>query len=301
MYVAEDVRLKRRVALKLLHPALAADAAFLRRFQAEAQTVAALRHQGIVRVYDWGEDGGNAYLTMELLEGGSLRSLLDSGHRLSVSQVAAVGLDVASALAYAHARGLVHRDVKPANLLFDEEGHGQRGRLRYRPGAGRGKLDRAPRGRCSVRPGTPPPKQLKGAPLDGRADVYALALVAVEAVTGDVPFARDTTLGALMARAEPAPFRSRATLARSRPVIEKAGATAPGTASAQRRSLRASPTWRCSCERRRPCPCRVLGLFRTGISAASDGRSEGASPARRARGHHPGGGPAAVVATRARF
>ena len=79
VYVAEDVRLRRRVALKVLHPALAEDKSFLRRFQAEAQIVAPLRHPGIVRVYDWGEDGGAAYLAMELLEGGSLRAFPTAG------------------------------------------------------------------------------------------------------------------------------------------------------------------------------------------------------------------------------
>src|SRR6516165_1859682 len=79
VYVAEDVTLRRRVAVKLLHSALAGDVAFLRRFQAEARVVAALRHPHIVRVYDWGENDGAPYLVMELLEGGSLRTLLDSG------------------------------------------------------------------------------------------------------------------------------------------------------------------------------------------------------------------------------
>jgi serine/threonine-protein kinase len=225
VYVAEDVRLKRRVALKLLHPALAADAAFLRRFQAEAQTVAALRHQGIVRVYDWGEDAGNAYLTMELLEGGSLRSLLDSGHRLSVSQVAALGLDVAAALAYAHSRGLVHRDVKPANLLFDEEGHVSVADF----GIARALAEASWTEPLGAMVGTAryaAPEQLRGVPLDGRADVYALALVVVEAVTGDVPFALDTTLGALMARANH-PLAVPGALGPLAPIIERAGATAP--------------------------------------------------------------------------
>lgn len=225
VYVAEDVRLKRRVALKLLHPALAADAAFLRRFQAEAQTVAALRHQGIVRVYDWGEDAGNAYLTMELLEGGSLRSLLDTGYRLSVSQLAALGLDVAAALAYAHSRGLVHRDIKPANLLFDEEGHVSVADF----GIARALAEASwtePLGAMLGTARYAAPEQLRGVPLDGRADVYSLALVAVEAVTGVVPFALDTTLGALMARAND-PLAVPAALGPLVPVIERAGATAP--------------------------------------------------------------------------
>ncbi len=187
--------------------------------------MAGLRHQGIVRVYDWGEDAGNAYLTMELLEGGSLRSLLDSGHRLSVSQVAALGLDVASALAYAHARGLVHRDIKPANLLFDEDGHVSVADF----GIARALAEASwtePLGAMLGTARYAAPEQLKGAPLDGRADVYSLALVAVEAVTGDVPFARDTALGALMARAGQ-PLTVPGQLGPLAPVIGKAGRATP--------------------------------------------------------------------------
>ena len=225
VYVGEDVRLKRAVAVKVLHPALAEDRSFLRRFQAEAQTVAVLRHPGIVRVYDWGEDGEQAYLAMELLEGGSLRSLLDVGYRLSISQVAAVGLDVASALAYAHSRGLVHRDIKPANLLFDEEGHASVADF----GIARALAEASWTEPVGAMVGTAryaAPEQFRGLPLDGRADVYALTLVLVEAATGSVPFALDTTLGGLMARASrsiPVP----AELGLLAPVLEQAGLADP--------------------------------------------------------------------------
>ena len=225
VYVAEDVRLRRAVAVKVLHPALTEDKSFLRRFQAEAQTVAVLRHPGIVRVYDWGEDGEQAYLAMELLEGGSLRSLLDSGYRLSISQVAAVGLDVASALAYAHSRGLVHRDIKPANLLFDEEGHASIADF----GIARALAEASWTEPVGAMVGTAryaAPEQLRGLALDGRADVYALTLVLVEAATGSVPFALDTTLGGLIARAGrsiPVP----AELGLLAPVLEQAGVVGP--------------------------------------------------------------------------
>jgi serine/threonine-protein kinase len=213
------------VAVKVLHPALTEDESFLRRFQAEAQTVAVLRHPGIVRVYDWGEDGEQAYLAMELLEGGSLRSLLDSGYRLSISQVAAVGLDVASALAYAHSRGLVHRDIKPANLLFDEEGHASVADF----GIARALAEASWTEPVGAMVGTAryaAPEQLRGLPLDGRADVYALTLVLVEAATGSVPFALDTTLGGLIARAgQPIPVP--AELGLLAPVLEQAGLADP--------------------------------------------------------------------------
>ena len=201
VYVAEDVSLRRRVAIKVLHPALAGDEGFLRRFRAEAQVVAALRHPNILRVYDWGEDGGSPYLVMEFLEGGSLRSLLDRGQLLSPAQAAAVGRDAARALDYAHRRGLVHRDIKPANLIFDDEG-----RLSVADfGLARALAEATwtePAGAVVGTARYAAPEQVRGETLDSRADVYALALVLIEAMTGTVPFTTDTTLGTLMARVE---------------------------------------------------------------------------------------------------
>jgi serine/threonine-protein kinase len=199
VYVAEDVSLRRRVAVKVLHPALAEDEGFLRRFQAEARVVAALRHPNIVRVYDWGEDGGSPYLVMELLEGGSLCSVLDRSQLLSPAQAVSIGMDTAKALDYAHRRGLVHRDIKPANLLFDEEGRVCVADF----GLARALAEASwtePAGAVLGTARYASPEQVRGTGLDGRADVYALALVLVEAVTGRVPFAADTTIGTLMGR-----------------------------------------------------------------------------------------------------
>src|SRR5690606_663000 len=122
-----DTQLRRRGAVKLLHEALAEDEAFLRRFRAEARAAGALSHPSIVAVFDWGEDRTEdgtvvPYLVTEFLGGGSLRGILDRGEPLSPSQTIVVGLDAARALAHAHQRGLVHRDVKPGNLLFDDDG-----------------------------------------------------------------------------------------------------------------------------------------------------------------------------------
>ncbi|MDQ3462874.1 MAG: protein kinase, partial [Actinomycetota bacterium] len=97
VYLADDVTLRRRVAVKVLHPALADDAAFLRRFRAEARAAAALNHPNLMAVYDWGEDDG-PYLVLEFLGGGSLRAMLDQGRRLTPSQALVVGLDTARAL-----------------------------------------------------------------------------------------------------------------------------------------------------------------------------------------------------------
>ncbi len=199
VYLAEDVSLQRHVAVKVLQPGLASDEAFLKRFRAEARSVASLNHPHVLRVFDWGEDTDGPYLVLEYLGGGSLRDLLDRGDRLSHSQAAHLGAEVAQGLAYAHARGLVHRDIKPANLLFDEEG-----RVRVADfGVARALAEAAYTEPAGAMVGTAryiSPESAEGKPLDGRADVYSLALVLYEALSGTVPFVSDTTQGTIMAR-----------------------------------------------------------------------------------------------------
>ena len=199
VYLAEDVSLQRHVAVKVLQPGLATDTAFLKRFRAEARSVASLNHPHVLRVFDWGEDQDGPYLVLEYLGGGSLRDLLDRDIRLSLSQAAQLGTEVAQGLAYAHLRGLVHRDIKPANLLFDEEG-----RVRVADfGVARALAEAAWTEPAGAMVGTAryiSPEAAEGKPVDGRADVYSLALVLYEAVTGVVPFVTDTTMGTLAAR-----------------------------------------------------------------------------------------------------
>ena len=199
VYGAEDVSLRRSVAVKILHPSLADDPAFIKRFRAEAQAAAALNHPNVMAVYDWGEERGIPYLVLEFLANGSLRAMLERGRRLSPSQALLVGLEAARGLDYAHRRGLVHRDVKPANLLFGDDG-----RLRIADfGLARAIAEAAWTEPAGVVLGTAryaSPEQAKGLPVDGRTDVYSLALVLVEAITGTVPFSADTTVATLMNR-----------------------------------------------------------------------------------------------------
>ena len=199
VYLADDVSLHRRVAIKVLHPALAGDTAFLKRFRAEARAVAALNHPNILQVYDWGEEHGQPYLVLEYLAGGSLRQVYDTGVLLTPEQAAQVGIEAAAGLDYAHRRGLVHRDIKPANLLFDADR-----RLRIADfGLARALAEASwtePDGAILGTARYSAPEQVEGWVLDGKADVYALALVLYEGVTGEAPFIGDTTLSTLMAR-----------------------------------------------------------------------------------------------------
>ncbi|MCU1453668.1 MAG: hypothetical protein JWN46_1814, partial [Acidimicrobiales bacterium] len=224
VFLADDARLRRRVAVKMLHDALADDAEFLRRFRAEARAAAALGHPHVMAVYDWGDDG-TAFIVTEYLAGGSLRALLDAGELLSPSQALLVGVEAARALDYAHRRGFVHRDIKPANLLFGEDG-----RLRIADfGLARALAEAAwtePQGAVLGTARYASPEQAKGETLTGKADVYSLALVLIEAVTGAVPFVADTTLGTLMARLDrPLPVPDE--LGPLQRVLERAGRADP--------------------------------------------------------------------------
>jgi serine/threonine-protein kinase len=239
VYVADDVRLKRRVGVKVLHLALAEDAGFLRRFRAEAQVAASLNHPNVMAVYDWGEDDV-PFMVLELLTGGSLRGMLDADARLTPSQAAHVGRQVTSALEYAHARGVVHRDIKPANLLFDEHGIVRVADF----GLARALAEASwtePAGTVMGTARYAAPEQATGAPLDGRADLYSLAVVLVEAVTGTVPAVADTAIGTLAARTH-TPLVAPLALGRLGPVVERAGRPEPGDRYPDAATMRAALT-----------------------------------------------------------
>ncbi len=199
VFLADDITLRRRVAIKVLHATLANDPGFLKRFQAEAQAVAVLNHPNIMRVFDWGDTDDGPFVVLEYLSGGSLRDLLDTGFRMTPSQALLVGLEAARGLDYAHRRGLVHRDIKPANLLFDDEG-----RLCIADfGIARALAEAAwtePQGSMLGTARYAAPEQVEGSSVTGKADIYSLSLVLIEAVTGEVPFSADTTIATLMAR-----------------------------------------------------------------------------------------------------
>ncbi|HET8930881.1 MAG TPA: PASTA domain-containing protein [Acidimicrobiales bacterium] len=203
VYLADDVRLRRRVAVKVLAEALAQEPAFVERFGAEMQAASALRHPHIGMIHDWGVDDA-PYVVGEYFANGSLRRLADRPVRLSPSQALQLALASARALAYAHERGVVHRNLNPSNLLFADDA-----RLKITDfGLTRAFAEAAstqPMGAQATTGRYASPEQARGSSVDGRADVYALALIVVEAVSGRVPFAADTALATLMARIDRAP------------------------------------------------------------------------------------------------
>lgn len=226
VFLAEDVRLHRQVAVKLLNSAIAHDEVFLRRFRAEARSIAKLNHPNIVGVHDWSEgEEEEPYLVLEYLAGGSLRAMLDTGYVLNLAQVRRVGIEAARALEVAHAGGYVHRDIKPANLLF-----GGDGRLRIADfGLASSLIEAAftePGGGAIGTVKYAVPEQATGVRLDAKADIYALGLVLIEAATGTVPLLGETMAGIIMRRgAEAVPVPE--SMGPLRPILERMGQPDP--------------------------------------------------------------------------
>jgi hypothetical protein len=193
VYRARDERLGRLVALKIMAPAMAADAMFRQRFTRESRAAAAVDHPHIIPVYEAGEAGGVLFIAMRFVSGGDVGSLLRREGPLQSARAASIISPVASALDAAHAAGLVHRDVKPANMLLDT--HPGRPDHVYLSDFGLSKGAQSARLTASGQfLGTPDyiaPEQIEGLPVDGRADQYALAGVAFELLTGTAIFDRN--------------------------------------------------------------------------------------------------------------
>jgi DNA-binding beta-propeller fold protein YncE/tRNA A-37 threonylcarbamoyl transferase component Bud32 len=201
VYLAEDMRLRRRVALKLLDPRLAEDAAFRERFLAESELAASLDHPCVIPIYAAGEADGRLFIAMRYVEGSDLKQLLRDGP-LSAQRAVAICSQIAAALDFAHGRGLVHRDVKPSNVLLDAHEHV------YLADFGLTKRLGEPR---AVEPGLlgtidyVAPEQIRGDEVDGRADEYSLGCLLCECLTANPPFVRSTDAAVLFAHLEEDP------------------------------------------------------------------------------------------------
>src|ERR687895_1723388 len=199
VYLATDLRLERSVALKVLAEDLARQPGFQRRFVGESKLAASLDHPNVIPIYAAGEHQGVLYIAMRFVPGQDLRTLLREEGRLEPERAARIVAQVASALDAAHTHGLVHRDVKPANVLVTGAGEDEHA---YLTDFGLTKRSVSESGLTEGGQwvGTVDyvaPEQLKGDAVDGRADVYALGCVLYEALTGEAPFQRENELAKL--------------------------------------------------------------------------------------------------------
>jgi tRNA A-37 threonylcarbamoyl transferase component Bud32 len=204
VYKARDSLLERNVALKVLHEQYNADEEFVERFKREARSVAQLQHPNIVTVIDRGEEDGRQYIVFEYIDGENLKELLVRQSRLDVREALEIAVEVARALAFAHQHGLVHRDVKPQNVLLNGDG-----RAKVTDFGIARSVDVEGMTSTGMVLGTSnyiAPEQASGEPVDAHTDVYALGVVLYEILAGEVPFPGESFVAVAMKHVhEPAP------------------------------------------------------------------------------------------------
>src|SRR5438876_864101 len=202
VYLAEDQELGRRVAIKMLDDRHSQDALFVERFRREAKNAAGLSHPNIVQIYDRGEAEGTYYIAMEYLEGRTLKELIVTRGPTPIPVAIDYARQILGALSFAHRNGIVHRDIKPHNVLV-----GPDGRLKVTDfGIARSGASQMTEAGSII--GTAQylsPEQARGAPVDQRSDLYSVGIVLYEMLTGTVPFSGDTPLEIAMKHLSAAP------------------------------------------------------------------------------------------------
>ncbi len=207
VYLARDVLLGRPVAVKVLFPEYAKDPTFVERFRREAQAAANLNHPNIVAVYDWGQQGGTYFLVMEYVEGRTLSEIVRSEGPLHPTRAAEVAADVAAALAFAHRNGVIHRDIKPGNILITSAGLVKVADFGIAQAVTSGE-DAVTLTQAGSVMGTATyfsPEQAQGKPVDPRSDLYSLGCVLYEMLTTRPPFQGDTPVAIAYKHVQEAP------------------------------------------------------------------------------------------------
>lgn len=190
VYKAKDHKLNRMVAVKVLKPEFREDKTFIRKFRTEAQAAAGLSHPNIVNVYDVGEDRGVYYIVMELVEGITLKDYIDRKGKLSVKEATSIAIQVSLGLEAAHNRNIVHRDVKPQNIIISTDGKVKLSDFGIAKATSSNTISSNVMG--SVHYSSP--EQVRGGYSDYKSDIYSLGITMYEMVTGRVPFDGDTTV-----------------------------------------------------------------------------------------------------------
>nr|MDQ6910819.1 protein kinase [Actinomycetota bacterium] len=220
VWEAQDETLGRAVAVKVLHSHLAEDESFLERFRREAIAAARLAHPNVVATYDTGADGAVAFIVMELVLGRTLRQVLSEEGPMNPRRVVDIGAQVADALNYAHRAGVIHRDVKPANILLCDDGRAKVADFGIAKAAIEAIEDATGTGASSTKDLTQSgaivgtakylsPEQVNGEPVDGRSDVYALGVVLYEMVCGRAPYSGDSDVAVALQHLSASPLPPR--------------------------------------------------------------------------------------------
>jgi serine/threonine-protein kinase len=192
VYEAYQANMKRKVAVKLLPAALAKQSGYAERFQREVELAASLEHIHILPIYDYGTHQGQNYIVMRLLSGGSLQERLSEFGRPSAADTLRLLEQVASALDYAHQRGIIHRDLKASNIMFDNQGNAYLVDFGIAKAIGQMGAGLTGTGQVIGTPAYMAPEQWQGGAIDGRTDVYALGVMTYQLLIGELPFMSDT-------------------------------------------------------------------------------------------------------------